>query len=164
MPKERANSNMPWTNESIEQLKKLAGEGYSYKEIAKELERTTQAIRSICHRENVEVTNKDKPPEWTEPKNRKNKKFTRRPRKWDIQNRVLYGIMLAEDIKVAELAEELDISTRSVQRWIYEGCKPNFENAEQLAQVLNIPSRLLFGEYSYKKSNLNSLNNKKDPS
>lgn len=143
-----------WTNDELKKLEQMAKEGYNYKQMAKELKRTAGAIRGQCWVKDIEVTNKKEPPEWANPENRRNKRFVRNTRKWDIENRILYGILLAEDIKISKLAEVVNVSTRTVQRWVYEGMKPNKENTRNVCELLNISEHILFGEVAYKKSKL----------
>jgi len=54
-----------------------------------------------------------------------------------------------------ELAELVDVSQRTVQRWVYEGYKPNDENKEKISELLNILENILFSEYAYKGSKIN---------
>lgn len=155
---EPERQGMPWTDDELKKLKKMSKNGYTHKQMAKKLKRTAQAIRSQCWVKDIDVKNKEKPPEWANPENRKNRKFVRNTRKWDIGNRILYGILLAEDIKLSKLAEEMDVSTRTVQRWVYEGLNPNEKNTKELCQLLNISEHILFGKPAFEKSKITKSN------
>ena len=48
----------------------------------------------------------------------------RRPKRSQIRNRVLLAVLMAKDIKLSKLAEELSVSSRSVSAWVYEGRMP----------------------------------------
>lgn len=140
----------PWTEEDYKKLKKLAKKELTADKIAKKLNRTTKAIRTQAWKNNIEIKKKKELP--FEPYNKKGKRFVRETNTWEVSNRILYGILLIEDIKLAELAELVGVSARTVQRWVYEGTKPNQENKEKLSKILNILSKILFSDYAYKKA------------
>lgn len=58
------------------------------------------------------------------------------PKKWTIRNKTLYGLLMAFDIKLSELAKKLNVSERTVQRWVYEGAYPrNKIHREKLKEI-----------------------------
>lgn len=61
------------------------------------------------------------------------------------------GLLFSYDIKISELADAIDVTERTVQRWIYEGLKPNLENQKKVSDILKINKNILFGEISQKK-------------
>lgn len=73
------------------------------------------------------------------------------PTKWEIKNVLLMGLLFSYDIKISELADAIDVTERTVQRWIYEGLKPNLENQKKVSDILKINKNILFGEISQKK-------------
>ncbi len=63
-----------------------------------------------------------------------------------VRNRVLYGLMLVEDIKTIEMAQKLGVSQRAVERWIADGIIPKQHRQDQLAKILRCPPHILFSE------------------
>jgi len=63
-----------------------------------------------------------------------------------VRNRVLYGLMLVEDIKTIEMARLVGVSQRAVERWISDGIMPKQARQEQLSQILKCPPHILFNE------------------
>lgn len=74
------------------------------------------------------------------------KKRFRRASVWKVKNRILYGLMFTEDIKVSDLADMIGVSNRTVQAWIYEGRKPSEENISKAAEILKVSPHVLFME------------------
>lgn len=74
----------------------------------------------------------------------------RKTKTWKVVNRYLYGLMFSEDIKIAELAEALKVSPRTVAAWIYEGTLPKQETREKVCKILNSPETILFNEAEIK--------------
>ncbi|MDP4097774.1 helix-turn-helix domain-containing protein [Paenibacillus sp. P96] len=70
----------------------------------------------------------------------------RRPTRCQIRNRVLLAVLMANDIKLSQLAEELSISSRSVSAWVYEGRIPGNTNLEKTCRLLGYPRHILFNE------------------
>lgn len=70
----------------------------------------------------------------------------RRPTRCQIRNRVLLAILMANDIKLSQLAEELGVSSRSVSAWVYEGRTPGKSNLEKVCNYLGYPRHILFRE------------------
>lgn len=68
----------------------------------------------------------------------------RKPKKWVVQNRILLAVMMIEDIKLSELAAEMEVSSRTVAAWIYQGVKPTEEYRAFLAVKLGLPQWILF--------------------
>lgn len=48
----------------------------------------------------------------------------RKPSRCQIRNRVLLAVLMANDIKLSQLAEDISVSSRSVSAWVYEGRIP----------------------------------------
>ncbi|MGV2686424.1 helix-turn-helix domain-containing protein, partial [Clostridium perfringens] len=68
----------------------------------------------------------------------------RRPTRCQIRNRVLLAVLMANDIKLSQLAEELGVSSRSVSAWVYEGRVPGKNNLEKACDYLGYPRHILF--------------------
>jgi len=68
----------------------------------------------------------------------------RTPKIWSIENRVLYGVMLADNITLLELSREIKVSTRTIQRWVFEGHIPNEQNKEKVCNFFHLPESVLF--------------------
>jgi transcriptional regulator with XRE-family HTH domain len=66
-----------------------------------------------------------------------------------VTNRILYGLMLVEDIKTIEMAKLLGVSQRAVERWIADGIIPKQPRQDQLAKILKCPPHILFSELQY---------------
>ena len=76
----------------------------------------------------------------------------RKPTRCQVRNRVLLAILMANDIKLSQLAEDLSVSSRSVSAWVYEGRIPGKKNLEQVCQHLGYPAHILFNESVIQKS------------
>lgn len=76
----------------------------------------------------------------------------RRPKRSQIRNRVLLAILMAKDIKLSRLAEELSVSSRSVSAWVYEGRIPSRTNLDKVCRLLGYPSHILFNEALLRQS------------
>lgn len=63
-----------------------------------------------------------------------------------LKNRILYGLMYAEDLPVAVLAEKLDVETKEFSKWCYQGKLPNKEIRKKLSRYFNLPEKILFWE------------------
>lgn len=81
----------------------------------------------------------------------------RKPTSNGIQNKILYGILFAIDMdinqkemKIKDFSEGVGISTRSIQRYIYEGDRPSDENIEKICDYLGYPERILFYDINHK--------------
>lgn len=70
----------------------------------------------------------------------------RKPTRCQIRNRILLAVLMANDIKLSQLAEELSISSRSVSAWVYEGRIPGNTNLEKACRLLGYPRHILFNE------------------
>ncbi|CAM2963162.1 helix-turn-helix domain-containing protein [Paenibacillus sediminis] len=70
----------------------------------------------------------------------------RKPTRCQIRNRVLLAILMANDIKLSQLAENLSVSSRSVSAWVYEGRQPGKKNSERVCGELGYPRHILFNE------------------
>lgn len=57
-------------------------------------------------------------------------------RVWDIENETLYNTLIDKKIKISELAEMIDVTPRSVQRWVFEDTEPSVRNKKKINQVL----------------------------
>lgn len=67
----------------------------------------------------------------------------RKPTRCQIRNRVLLAVLMANDIKLSQLAEDLSISSRSVSAWVYEGRIPGSTNLDKTCQLLGYPRHIL---------------------
>ncbi|GAB1155773.1 MULTISPECIES: helix-turn-helix transcriptional regulator [Paenibacillus] len=76
----------------------------------------------------------------------------RKPTRCQIRNRVLLAVLMANDIKLSQLAEDLSISSRSVSAWVYEGRIPGSTNLDKACQLLGYPRHILFNEEVVRKS------------
>lgn len=76
----------------------------------------------------------------------------RRPKRSQIRNRVLLAVLMAKDIKLSKLAEELSVSSRSVSAWVYEGRIPSRNNLDKVCRLLGYPSHILFNETLLRQS------------
>lgn len=72
------------------------------------------------------------------------RKAFRRLTKWEVKNKILYGILFSYDIKLSEFAEMVGVHHRTVNRWVFEGKSPNEENREKIAKILGYPEYILF--------------------
>lgn len=68
----------------------------------------------------------------------------RKPSRCQIRNRVLLAVLMVNDIKLSQLAEELGVSSRSVSAWVYEGRIPGKKNLDKVCQFLGYPHHILF--------------------
>lgn len=78
----------------------------------------------------------------------------RKPTRCQIRNRVLLAVLMANDIKLSQLAEELGVSSRSVSAWVYEGRIPGKNNLEKACNYLGYPRHILFREELLEQSPL----------
>ena len=76
----------------------------------------------------------------------------RRPQRSQIRNRVLLAVLMARDIKLSRLAEELSVSSRSVSAWVYEGRIPSKTNLDKTCRHLGYPPHILFNETLLRQS------------
>ncbi|MFP4457910.1 MAG: hypothetical protein ACLFPS_09685 [Clostridia bacterium] len=77
------------------------------------------------------------------------KKAFRKLKEWTVKNKILYGILFSYDIKLSDFAEMIGVSSRAVQRWVFEGKSPNRENRKKICELLDYPEYILF--YDIKK-------------
>ncbi|RUS42855.1 helix-turn-helix domain-containing protein [Cohnella sp. AR92] len=68
----------------------------------------------------------------------------RKPKNWTVQNRILMAILIAEDVKLSELAELVGVAPRTVAAWIYEGVYPTEEHRAFIAHRFGLPQTVLF--------------------
>ncbi|MEK5259229.1 helix-turn-helix transcriptional regulator [Paenibacillus sp. FSL L8-0663] len=78
----------------------------------------------------------------------------RKPTRCQVRNRVLLAVLMANDIKLSQLAEKLSISSRSVSAWVYEGRIPGNTNLEKTCNTLGYPHHILFNEEVVRRSPL----------
>lgn len=135
-----------WTSQEEKVLRSLIlDKDFTYRTVSELMGRTESSIRGKVAQE-----------EWFKGKKKKklgevksHTKF-RTPKIWGIKNRILYGLLLAEDIKLSELAEMINVNSRTVQGWCFEGTIPNQENKDKVCEILNVPEYILFGDYAIK--------------
>jgi len=75
----------------------------------------------------------------------------RRTKSWKVVNRYLYGLMFAEDLKIAEMAKMVRVRPRTVAAWIYEGTIPKQETRDRVCDILKSPETVLFNEAEIKE-------------
>jgi transcriptional regulator with XRE-family HTH domain len=68
----------------------------------------------------------------------------RKLKQWTVTNHMLWSEMNKRQISTEELALRLKITTRTVQRWIFEGAAPMEEHANLVAKTLGVPKQSLF--------------------
>ncbi len=57
-------------------------------------------------------------------------------KKWDITNYSLYNALINKSITILELAEQVGVTTRSAERWIFENAEPKDIHKHLVNQVL----------------------------
>ncbi len=72
----------------------------------------------------------------------------RKLKRWQIGNERLYLAIEASKISIPELAQALDLKTRTVERWVFEGITPKRENADKVAKYFNQPVSRFFRDYT----------------
>ncbi|MFO7818610.1 MAG: hypothetical protein R6V17_00080 [Halanaerobacter sp.] len=78
--------------------------------------------------------------------------------KWNVTNRVLFGVLFVEDIKPSELADMIGVTTRSVERWCFENADPSEKNKEKISAALKAPKEQLFSDWAHDVANPDRLN------
>lgn len=68
----------------------------------------------------------------------------RRPNK--VTNRVLYSILLVDDMKVSQFAEAVGVMYQRANSWMFHGDVPNEENQKKIEDLLGYPKNILFYE------------------
>jgi hypothetical protein len=68
----------------------------------------------------------------------------RQLRRWNVQLEILYGLMWVKNITITDLAEEIECSNRTLQRYIFEGYRVPEERKEAISEVLKTPKNILF--------------------
>ena len=68
----------------------------------------------------------------------KEKVIIRHLKSWEIKNKKLYDILIKKRITIPQLAKMIGVSSRSVDRWVFEGCIPKLENREKVNAYLNM--------------------------
>lgn len=74
----------------------------------------------------------------------------RKLKKWDVTNRKLYNTLIAEGISIPELAEAVNVTPRSVDRWIFENAEPRPGHKEKVNVFLK---EEIYPDVSYELSN-----------
>jgi len=72
-----------------------------------------------------------------EPPPEKDEKIFKRLSKWQIRDKGLYDALVDEQIRASELADDIGVSVRSVERWLYEGYEPRDKNKIAVNNYLN---------------------------
>lgn len=70
----------------------------------------------------------------------------RTPKIWSVKNRILYGVLWAENMPLQTFADKVGVSLRAVESWIFEGRRPNEENTKKCEEVTGLPRSILFYE------------------
>lgn len=75
----------------------------------------------------------------------------RRPTTWNIENKILYGLLFAIDMdnnerqmKVKDFADKVGVNERTAAAWIFEGRKPTTENRQKICELLGYPENIIF--------------------
>lgn len=63
-----------------------------------------------------------------------------------LKNRILYGLMYAEDLPIKVLAEKLGIETKELSKWCCQGEMPDKKMRKKLASYFDLPEEILFWE------------------
>jgi len=72
------------------------------------------------------------------------RKNFRRLTEWNVENRILYGILFSIDLKLSDFADKIEVNSRTAQAWVFEGREPNDENKEKICKLLGYPEEILF--------------------
>lgn len=65
-------------------------------------------------------------------------------KKWDVQLELLYGLMWVRNMNTADLADELECSTRTVERYIFEGAFVPDEVKRKISNIFEVPISIIF--------------------
>lgn len=57
---------------------------------------------------------------------------------WEIKNKKLYNILIEKKMTIPQLAQLVGVSSRSVDRWVFEGSIPKLNNRERVNTCLNM--------------------------
>lgn len=68
----------------------------------------------------------------------KEKVIIRNLKTWGVKNKRLYDVLIDKKITIPQLAERVGVSSRSVDRWVFEGSIPKIENRERVNICLNM--------------------------
>ena len=138
--------------EEIERLIKI---GLLPEEIAQEgLGVSRKMVREIAAELGINPDVKDFKLRYNIPEEEYCKPRFRDTNKWEVSNRMLYGILWAEDIPLSVFAKVLGVSLRTLQRWVYQDQEPTPSHKKEAAKLLNIPADILWGDYAYKTSDI----------
>ncbi|MBM7556847.1 helix-turn-helix domain-containing protein [Halanaerobacter jeridensis] len=140
-------------------LKKYLTGDFSVEEIAEKTGLEEEEVKSKAEEMGLDVEYADFKKEHGITKEDYSVRRFRTPQKWDVKNRLMFGLMLVEDTKVSELAEMIGVTSRSIERWVFEGAKPSIKNQEKLAEALKVPQEQLFTDWAYDVVNEDRLNN-----
>ncbi|MFW6027103.1 MAG: hypothetical protein ACOCRX_12275 [Candidatus Woesearchaeota archaeon] len=72
------------------------------------------------------------------------KKNFRSLKKWNVENKILYGIMYSHNLPVSDLAEIIGVSPRSVQAWLFEGRMPKEKSRKKICELFDYPEDIIF--------------------
>jgi transcriptional regulator with XRE-family HTH domain len=70
--------------------------------------------------------------------------IARKLKHWTVTNHLLWSEMNKRHLSTEDLAAQLNITVRTVQRWIFEGSAPMEEHANLVAKTLGVPKKSLF--------------------
>lgn len=62
----------------------------------------------------------------------KEKVIIRNLKTWEVKNDKLYHLLIDRKMTIPQLAEIVGVSSRSVDRWVFEGSIPKIENRERV--------------------------------
>ena len=122
----------------------------SGKELMKERD-NGMSIRAICNKYNISTRRfyQEVIPEGYVIKENPDRTTYYRPmpsKDRDVQNKVLLGLIMTVSYKktLEQLADDLGVSVRTIERWIYDGVIPKDENLKRVCSYFNYPPQVLF--------------------
>ena len=144
------------------QLLNLFAKDLSVEKIAKITGKEEEEIKEKSKEMDMEVYYDDFKKEHNITKEDYSVKRWRKRKIWDVANRYLFGLIVAEELYPSDIAEIIDVTTRSVERWVFEGCMPSKKNQKALANYFQAKREVLFGDNAYKVANKGRLKENKD--
>ncbi|MFW6009213.1 MAG: helix-turn-helix domain-containing protein [archaeon] len=66
----------------------------------------------------------------------KEKIIIRKLKSWEIQNKKLYNELIKQKITISQLAAKIGITSRAIQRWIFQKTNPKLKNRIMVNKIL----------------------------
>lgn len=63
-----------------------------------------------------------------------------------MKNRILYGLIYAEEIPMSIMADKLGVHPAEISRWCCEGKLPEKEVRKKIADYFKLPEQIIFWE------------------